>query len=79
MVLNTLWHYTLRLFDKIAIFEQVGKSTPKGTPKVIVDAERHRRTPGELVEGGTRVKAGIGLEAAETMRKRCENDTNIDA
>ena len=33
MVLNTLWHYTLRLFDKIAIFEKVRKSMLKGTQK----------------------------------------------
>ena len=33
MVLNTLWHYTLRLFDKIAIFEKVRKSVPKGSQK----------------------------------------------
>ncbi len=33
MVLNTLWHYTLRLFDKIAIFEKVRKYIPKGSQK----------------------------------------------
>ena len=45
MARNHVWRYTLRLFHTFAIFEKNRKIDAKREPKVIVDAERHRRTP----------------------------------
>ena len=40
MAQNDVWRYTLRLFHTFGLFEKSKKSMEKGTPKVIVGAER---------------------------------------
>ena len=53
---------------------------PKGIPKIIVDAERHRRTPWTLaVESKaleSKKSADIGCTGAEKEEKTCESHQN---
>ena len=54
--------------------QKVGKSIPKGRPKVIVDAERHRRTPSTLAAESKAIEskksADIGGTGAEQKSKK---------
>ena len=54
--------------------QKVGKSMPKGTPKVIVDAERHRRTPRLSATSGKAICVRVlGLTQADSMREAGRN------
>ena len=48
---------------------KVGKSMPKGTSKVIVDAERHRRTPWTLA---------VESKASESNKSADIGDTGVE-
>ena len=77
MAQNHVWRYTLRLFHTFANFEKIEKSMQKGMPNVvIVDAERHRRTPRLSAISGKAIRAWAGGffgAVADSMRDAGRN------
>ena len=61
--------------------QKVGKSMAKGSPKVIVDAERHRRTPWTLAVESKAIEskksADIGGTGAEKREKTHAKTTKV--
>ena len=58
---------------------KVEKSVPKGTSKVIVDAERHRRTPWTLAVESKQIESKNSADVALAPKKKkrtCQNHSN---
>ena len=69
MARNHVWRYTLRLFHTFVISEKYRKIFAKWLPKVIVDAERHRRTPWTLAVESKAIESKKSADIGDWHRK----------
>ena len=58
-------------FTLSPFWKNIEKSMPKGTPKVIVDAERHRRTPRTLAVESKALESKKSADIGGISAEKC--------